>query len=85
MKSPAQPVALTPIINATAEQLYAAWTQPELMQCWMAQKVETDVHLGGHYRNEIDAGEIGSFTLANTSPWNRIDVLSKPSKPETSI
>jgi len=27
----------------------------------MAQKVEAYIQIGGHYHNEIDAGEIGSF------------------------
>jgi len=61
MRSPAHTVVLTRIINASPEQLYAAWTQPEIMRRWMAQKVEADVQVGGHYRNEIDAGEIGTF------------------------
>lgn len=41
-------------IAATPEQLYAAWTEPELMRGWMARTVEADVRVGGRYRMEVD-------------------------------
>jgi uncharacterized protein YndB with AHSA1/START domain len=41
-------------IDAPVEEVYAAWTVPEIMGHWMAQRVEADVRVGGRYRNEID-------------------------------
>ena len=46
-------LVLTRLIDAPAEKLYRAWTQPELLKQWFAPKpyttpvVETDLHPGG--------------------------------------
>jgi uncharacterized protein YndB with AHSA1/START domain len=49
------------VIDAPTEAVYAAWTDPAIMQRWMARKVEADVRVGGRYRNEVDPGEAGTF------------------------
>lgn len=51
-------------IAATPEDLYAAWTEPELMRRWMARTVEADVRVGGRYRMEVDqpGGAVHVFT-----------------------
>jgi uncharacterized protein YndB with AHSA1/START domain len=61
MSSPEHAVSVTRVIDAPAEALYAAWTDPATMERWMARKVEADVRVGGRYRNEVDAGEAGTF------------------------
>jgi uncharacterized protein YndB with AHSA1/START domain len=44
-------------LNAPAEKVFAAWTQPEALKRWFAPRdemaiplAETDVRVGGHYR-----------------------------------
>ena len=61
MSRPEHVVSVTRVIDAPAEAVYAAWTDPAIMQRWMARKVEADVRVGGRYRNEVDAGEAGTF------------------------
>ena len=61
MSSPDHAVSVTRVIDAPAEVVYAAWTDPATMQRWMARHVEADVRVGGRYRNEVDAGEAGTF------------------------
>jgi uncharacterized protein YndB with AHSA1/START domain len=43
-------VVLKRIFEASAEILYAAWTEPARMRRWLATKVETDTRVGGAYR-----------------------------------
>lgn len=52
------------VIAATPEDLYKAWTEPELMRKWMARTVEADVRVGGRYRMEVDqpGGAVHVFT-----------------------
>lgn len=50
-------VKIVRVIEAPLEEVYAAWTVPEIMRHWMGVKIEADVRVGGSYRNEIDAGE----------------------------
>ena len=35
-------VTIVRVINASADELYAAWTDPALMRRWMATIVEAD-------------------------------------------
>jgi uncharacterized protein YndB with AHSA1/START domain len=61
MPSPEHAVSVTRVIDAPAEAVYAAWTDPAILQRWLARKVEADVRGGGRYRTEVDAGEAGTF------------------------
>ena len=61
MSSPDHAVSVTRVIDAPADAVYAAWTDPATMQRWMARNVEADVRVGGRYRNEVDASEAGTF------------------------
>jgi uncharacterized protein YndB with AHSA1/START domain len=61
LSSPEHAVSIVRVIDAPAEAVYAAWTDPAIMERWMARKVEADVRVGGRYRNEVDAGEAGTF------------------------
>lgn len=54
-------------LNATPEQVYAAWTEPKQLICWFGPEninaithAETDVRVGGRFRviMEDDKGEI---------------------------
>ena len=54
-------ITIVRVFDASPEELYAAWTVPELMRHWLAQRVQADVRVGGRYRNEVDAGEGQTF------------------------
>jgi uncharacterized protein YndB with AHSA1/START domain len=55
MNKPAHSVTVARIIAASADALYAAWTDPSIMSRWMG-KVEAEARVGGRYRIEHDAG-----------------------------
>lgn len=58
MSQPQHWVSVERVINAHADDLYAAWTDPEVMAAWMGARVEADARLGGAYRIEAP-GEDG--------------------------
>jgi uncharacterized protein YndB with AHSA1/START domain len=56
MEKPAHSVTVTRLIDASPEELYASWTDAELMALWMGKVVEASGRIGGRYRVEHDAG-----------------------------
>ena len=52
------------VINASANELYAAWTEPQIMKRWLATVVEADVRVGGRFRieNHEKDGTVNAFT-----------------------
>jgi len=56
MQNPAHSVTVTRTLDASPEELYAAWTDGELMALWMGRVVEASGKVGGRYRIEHDAG-----------------------------
>lgn len=56
MEKPAHSVTVTRTMDASPEELYAAWTDSELMALWMGRIVEASGKVGGRYRIEHDAG-----------------------------
>lgn len=56
MNKPQHWASVDKIINAAADDLYAAWTVPEIMAEWMGQAITADVRVGGAYRieNEVE-------------------------------
>jgi uncharacterized protein YndB with AHSA1/START domain len=61
MTSPEHNITIVREFNAPAGELYAAWTEPEVMRRWIANELDADVRVGGSYRHVIDAGEAGRF------------------------
>jgi uncharacterized protein YndB with AHSA1/START domain len=57
-------VTVVRTISASAEALYAAWTEPDKMRQWYATVVDADVRVGGRYRIELheDDGTVNGFT-----------------------
>lgn len=57
-------ITVTRVLNATPADLYAAWTEPELMRQWYATVVDADVRVGGAYRieNHEADGVVYGFT-----------------------
>ncbi len=52
------------VINASVNELYAAWTEPMIMKRWLATVVEADVRVGGQFRieNHEKDGTVNAFT-----------------------
>lgn len=47
-------ITLTRTIDAPAEVLFAAWTDPALLEQWQAERVEFEAFEGGNFRFETD-------------------------------
>jgi uncharacterized protein YndB with AHSA1/START domain len=76
-------VRLQRTIPATAERVYRAWLDPELLQRWLApaslavDRVEVDERIGGHHRTfqvNADGEAVGGFDceLLELIPTERI-------------
>lgn len=50
MREPEHSVTIIHAVDASAEDLFAAWTQIERMRRWLAAEVDADVRVGGDYR-----------------------------------
>ena len=57
-------VTIVRVVDATPDEVYAAWTEPALMRRWLATVVEADVRVGGRFRLECheEDGSINLFT-----------------------
>jgi uncharacterized protein YndB with AHSA1/START domain/DNA-binding transcriptional ArsR family regulator len=64
MREAEHKVTITRVFDAPVGDVYAAWTEPGKMRSWMAQMVDADVRVGGHYRNEL-AGDDGQTYIHN--------------------
>ena len=62
--APANTVVVVRTLDASADNVYAAWTNPTVMRRWLATVVETDLRVGGRYRIAIheDDGTVNVFT-----------------------
>ena len=47
-------ITLTRTIDAPAEVLFAAWTDPALLEQWQAERAEFEAFEGGNFRFETD-------------------------------
>lgn len=61
MTAPEHSITLTRTSSASPAQIYAAWTDPDVMARWIGNIVQADVREGGLYRTEVDDGEGGTF------------------------
>ena len=51
VQAPEYSIAITRQVNAASREIYAAWTDPTKMGCWLG-KVAADLCVGGRYRFE---------------------------------
>lgn len=49
------------VFDRPVEEVYRAWTEPELLARWVGQVEKADVRIGGAYRFRNDDGEGGHF------------------------
>ncbi|RDE08906.1 SRPBCC family protein [Pelagibacterium lacus] len=54
-------VSIVRTFEAPAEDVYAAWTDPDRLGTWVGQVERADVRVGGSYRFVNDDGEGGTF------------------------
>jgi uncharacterized protein YndB with AHSA1/START domain len=47
---PDQHIEITREFEFPVEVLFGAWTDPELLEAWLAEDAEVDPRVGGHYR-----------------------------------
>lgn len=59
MQTPVESLTLVRTLQASAQEIFKAWTDPELIQRWMSSPsgdsttlAEVDARIGGHYRLE---------------------------------
>lgn len=50
-------ITLTRSIDVPLEDVFAAWTDPALLEQWQADEVETEPFEGGHYRYVIEGDD----------------------------
>lgn len=50
-------VHVTRQFNASAEQVFEAWVNPDILRLWLAPTVEVDARVGGHFRLEVSKPE----------------------------
>ncbi|GHA10875.1 hypothetical protein GCM10007989_01440 [Devosia pacifica] len=50
-------ITLTRTIDAPVEDIFAAWTDPAILEQWQADEVEVEPFTGGHYRYTIEGDE----------------------------
>jgi uncharacterized protein YndB with AHSA1/START domain len=59
MNPPATSLTIVRVVKASVDDVYAAWTDPNIMRQWLATDVSADVREGGRYRIESrDAGAV---------------------------
>ena len=70
------PVHLTPIYQASAERLFNAWTDPDLMRLWLfksqtntIERIDQDLSVGGRF----SILEKADGSLSSLPPYTEID------------
>jgi uncharacterized protein YndB with AHSA1/START domain len=59
-------VSIERVINASANELYAAWTEPSILVRWLGPNLEADVRVGGAFRLEPFASDGGARVITGT-------------------
>lgn len=74
MSDPAQhdPIAFERIIDATPEEAFALFTEPERLRRWQAVSAAVDLRVGGEYRLTVTPGHIARGTITEVDPGKRL-------------
>lgn len=65
-------VSLDRVINASANELYAAWTEPAILTRWLARELDADIRVGGAFRVALFPSDGGASVVTG-----RFDVLQQ--------
>jgi uncharacterized protein (TIGR03086 family) len=66
------PVTFERIIDATPDEAFALFTEPERLRRWQAVSAAVDLRVGGDYRFTVTPGHIATGTFTEIEPGKRI-------------
>ncbi|MET0663635.1 MAG: TIGR03086 family metal-binding protein [Ilumatobacteraceae bacterium] len=66
------PVVFERIIDATPDEAFALFTEPERLRRWKAVSAAVDLRIGGDYRLTVTPGNIASGTFTEIEPGRRV-------------
>jgi len=66
------PVVFERIIDATPDEAFALFTEPERLRRWKAISAAVDLRIGGDYRLTVTPGHIASGTFTEIEPGRRV-------------
>ena len=70
--TPTDPITFERIIDATPEEAFALFTEPERLRRWQAVSAAVDLRVGGEYRLTVTPGHIASGTFTEVEPGKRV-------------
>ena len=66
------PITFERLIDATPEEAFALFTEPERLRRWQAVSAAVDLRMGGEYRFTVTPGHIASGTFTEVVPGKRV-------------
>lgn len=72
MSDEAGPISFERVIDATPEEAFALFTEPERLRRWQAVSAAVDLRLGGDYRLTVTPGNIAGGTYTEIDPGQRL-------------
>jgi uncharacterized protein (TIGR03086 family) len=66
------PVMFERVIDATLDEAFALFTEPERLRRWQAVSAAVDLRVGGDYRLTVTPGHIAGGTFTEIEPGKRI-------------
>ncbi len=67
-----QPITFERLIDATPEEAFALFTQPERLRRWQVVSAAVDLSVGGDYRWTVTPGHIAVGTFTEIDPGRRV-------------
>ena len=64
----ADPIVFERVIDATVDEAFALFTEPERLRRWQAVSASVDLKVGGDYRLTVVPGSIACGTFAEIDP-----------------
>jgi len=68
----AGPITFERLIDATPEEAFALFTEPERLRRWQAVSAAVDLRVGGDYRLTVTPGHIAGGTFTEVDPGRRV-------------
>ena len=66
------PVTFERVIDATPDEAFALFTEPERLRRWQAVSASIDLRVGGDYRLTVTPGHIACGTFTEIEPGKRV-------------
>jgi uncharacterized protein (TIGR03086 family) len=66
------PISFERIIDATPDEAFALFTEPERLRRWQAISAAVDLRVGGEYRLTVTPGHVACGTYTEVEPGKRI-------------